>query len=174
MSNNIKSLIRDIIIVLVVVLVVTFFIKPIIVKQTSMTPTLQENNYLFVSKQAYRFSDPKRGQIIVFPTDANGEEELYIKRIIGLPGDTIDIKDGEVYVNGDKKNQDYTRDGYTPGDVDSFKVPEGQLYVMGDNRVDSIDSRYEEIGTVSIDEVTGVAFLRLWPLNEIGFLKVEK
>ncbi|MEA4922009.1 MAG: signal peptidase I [Eubacteriaceae bacterium] len=174
MGSNIKSLTRDIIIILVIVLAVTFFIKPIIVKQTSMTPTLQENNYLLASKQAYRFGEPKRGQIIVFPTTVDGEEELYIKRVIGLSGDVIDIKDGEVYVNGKEQNQDYTRDGYTPGDVDGFKVPEGRLYVMGDNRVESRDSRSEEIGTVSVDGVTGVAFLRLWPISKFGPVKIKE
>lgn len=169
-----KSIVKDIIIVIVVVLAVTFFIKPIIVKQTSMLPNLQENNYLFVYKQAYRFGEPKHGQIIVFPVNKNGEKELYIKRVIGLPGDTIDISDGKVYVNGKKQNQDYTEDGYTPGDVKNFKVPDGRLYVMGDNRVVSIDSRYAEVGTVKISDVTGTAVFRLWPFSEFGRLKVEK
>lgn len=79
-----------------------------------------------------------------------------------------------MYVNGKKQNQDYTEDGYTPGNVKDFKVPDGRLYVMGDNRVVSIDSRYAEVGTVKISKVTGTAVFRLWPFSEFGRLKVEK
>jgi len=165
-----KALIRDIIIVIVVVLAVTFFIKPIVVKKTSMLPTLQENNYIILYKQAYNFGNPKQGDIVVFPVQNNGGKELYIKRVIGLPGDTIDIHDDMVYVNGEKLEEDYTADGITPGNVEGFVVPKGQLYVMGDNRVVSIDSRDPSVGTVKIDNVTGVAVFRLFPFNEFGTL----
>ncbi|MGI6722549.1 MAG: signal peptidase I [Anaerovoracaceae bacterium] len=171
---TVKSLITDIIIVVVIVLAVTAFMKPIIVKQTSMTPTLQENNYIFLSRQAYRFGEPKRGQIVVFPIKTAAGKELFIKRVIGLPGDVIDIHDGKVYVNGKKEDQSFTRDGYTPGYVRDFKVPAGRIYVMGDNRVDSVDSRYKEVGTRKISEVTGVAVLRVWPLSEFGILERHK
>ena len=165
-----KTLIRDIAIVLVVVLAITFFIKPIIVKKTSMEPTLTENNYLFISKQAYRFGEPERGDIIVFPHYTGGEKELYIKRVIGLPGETIETKDGEVYVDGEAIKEDYIKDVYTAGQEDSIEVPKGQLYVLGDNREVSIDSRYAEVGTVDIDEVTGKAILRVYPFGEFGTL----
>lgn len=166
-----KGLIRDIIIVAAIVGLLLFFIKPIIVKQTSMLPTLQENNYLFLSRQAYTFGEPERGDIVVFPHQDGEEEELYIKRIIGLPGDVINIKDGKVYVNGKAEDDSYTKDGVTPGSVKDFKVPKGQLYVMGDNRVVSIDSRDPSVGTVKIDDVTGQAIFRLWPFSEIGTVK---
>lgn len=166
---NVKELIKDIIIVVLIVGAVTFFIKPIIVKQTSMLPTLQENNYLFLNRQAYRFGEPKRGDIVVFPTDDGyGGKELYIKRVMGLPGETIDVKDGKVYVDGEVQDDSYTNDGTTPGDITGFRVPEGELFVMGDNRVVSIDSRDPDIGTVPIEDITGVAFFRLFPFNEIG------
>ena len=166
---NVKELIRDIIIVVVIVAAVTFFIKPIIVKQTSMLPTLQENNYVFLNRQAYRFGQPERGDIVVFPTDDGyGNEELYIKRVIGLPGETIDVANGKVYVDGEVQDDSYTNDGTTPGDILGFRVPEGELFVMGDNRVVSIDSRDPEVGTVPIEDITGVAFFRLFPFNEIG------
>jgi len=135
-----KEIAKDIAIVVVVVLAVTFFIKPIVVKKTSMLPTLQENNYLLIYKQAYRFGSPKRGDIVVFPVKTDEGKELFIKRVIGLPGDRIDIKDGQVYVNNKKQDQSYTEDGYTTGEVKDYTVKKGHLYVMGDNRVVSIDS----------------------------------
>lgn len=166
---SVKELVKDIIIVVIIVAAVTFFIKPIIVKQTSMLPNLQENNYLFLNRQAYRFGEPKRGDVVVFPVDDGyGDEELYIKRVIGLPGETIDVYNGKVYVNGEIQDDSYTNDQTTPGDIHGFVVPEGELFVMGDNRVVSIDSRDPDVGTVPIDEITGVAFFRMYPFNEIG------
>lgn len=161
-----KQWIRDIGIAMLIVLAITTFIKPTIVHGTSMNPTLQDGDYLLVSKQAYTFHEPERGEIVIFPVGE--EQKLYIKRVIGLPGDVITIESGEVYVNGNVNSQDYTLDGYTSGDIDSLVVPEGELFVLGDNRLNSIDSR--EIGTQKIDDVKGVAFVRLWPLNEIGGL----
>ncbi len=162
-----KSLVRDIAIALAIVIVVTMFIKPTIVKETSMQPTLYENNYLLVNKQAYRFGDEERGDIIVFHSDLE-DKELLIKRIIGLPGDVITIDQGKVFLNGTELQEDYTLEGVTPGQLMDFTVPEGQLFVMGDNRRVSIDSRSEEVGCVDEDDVMGKAFVRLYPFNEIG------
>ncbi len=163
-----KGLIRDIIIVLLIVVAVMFMIKPIIVKQTSMLPTLQENNYLITYRQAYRFGEPKQGDIIVFPVDRGGVSDLYIKRVIGLPGDRITIREGQVIINGRIQDQSYTADGFTPGEVTDFVVPTGELFVMGDNRVVSIDSRDPAVGTVPIDSVKGKVLIRIFPFNEFG------
>ena len=161
-----KQWTRDIGIAMLIVLAITTFIKPTIVHGTSMNPTLQDGDYLLVSKQAYTFHEPERGEIVIFPVGE--EKKLYIKRVIGLPGDVITINDGTVYVNGIADNQGYTLDGYTIGNIDSMVVPEGEIFVLGDNRLNSIDSR--EIGTQKIDDVKGVAFIRLWPLSEAGIL----
>lgn len=170
-QKRVREFIKSAAVVVALVLIITFFVKPIIVKQTSMLPTLQENNYLILSKQAYRFGSPKQGDIVVFPVETDEGEKLYIKRVIGLPGDTIDIKENEVFVNGKKQDQSFTNDGITPGYVKGFKVPKGELYVMGDNRVVSIDSRRSSVGTVPIKKIAGVAVFRLYPFNEIGRLK---
>ena len=161
-----KQWIRDIGTAMLIVLIITTFIKPTIVHGTSMNPTLQNGDYLLVSKQAYTFNEPERGEIVIFPVGE--DKKLYIKRVIGLPGDVITINNGMVYVNGIADDQEYTLDGYTSGDIDSMVVPEGELFVLGDNRLNSIDSR--EMGTQKIDVVKGVAFIRLWPLSEIGRL----
>lgn len=168
-----KGLIRDILIAVVIVVAITMVIKPTIVKERSMQPTLYENNYLLLNKQAYRFGEEKRGDIIVFESpmkDENGKTKLLIKRIIGLPGDTITIQDGKVFLNGAQLHEDYTLEDETPGYVVDFKVPEGQFFVMGDNRRVSIDSRSEKVGCVKEEQIVGKAFVRLYPFSEIGGL----
>ena len=168
-----KGLIRDILIAVVIVVAITMVIKPTIVKESSMQPTLYENNYLLLNKQAYRFGEEKRGDIIVFESsleDDNGGTKLLIKRIIGLPGDTITIENGKVILNGVELHEDYTLEDETPGYLADFKVPEGQFFVMGDNRRVSIDSRSEKVGCVDEDQIVGKAFVRLYPFSEIGGL----
>ena len=161
-----KQWIRDIGLAMLIVLAVTTFIKPTIVHGTSMNPTLQDGDYLLVSKQAYTFEEPERGEIIIFRVSE--DNKLYIKRVIGLPGDVITIKNGEVYVNGELNDKNYTLDGYTSGNIDELVVPDGEVFVLGDNRLNSIDSR--EIGTQAIENVKGVAFVRLWPPAAFGKL----
>lgn len=168
-----RGWIKDIGIALVVGILILQFIKPTIVKEHSMEPTLGENDYIFLSKQAYRFGEPSFGDIIVFHTSlvqANGDEKLLIKRVIGLPGDTIYISDGVVYRNGDPLDEPYTQEGYTASEMEEVAVPSGMLFVMGDNRQNSIDSRVERVGYVEIDEVLGKAVFRLYPFKEIGRL----
>ena len=164
--NSMKQLFRDIATAMLIVLVITTFIKPTVVHGSSMEPTLNDGDYLLVSKQAYIFDEPERGEIIIFPVEE--KEKLYIKRVIGLPGDEIAIEGGKVYVNSIEDSQEYTLAGITSGYIDSLVVPEGEIFVLGDNRLNSIDSR--EIGTQKIDDVTGVAIVRLWPLNRFGGL----
>ena len=131
---------------------------------------------VIVNKFIYRFKDPARGDIIIFPfVEANGEEVHLIKRIIGLPGDTVDIgDDGNVYINGSIYKEDYILVKTTKsGDQVSypFTVPEGEYFVLGDNRGNSKDSRYREVGTIARSEIIGKASFRIWPLNEIGLLR---
>ncbi len=171
--NRYKSMIGDIAMALVIVAVILTFIKPVIVSGNSMLPNLADHDYLILSKQSYNFGKPERGQIVVFPVEADGGK-LYIKRVIGVPGDTIRIDDGEVYINGKIEDQSFTNEHYTPGELPTTKVPKGKLFVMGDNRAHSQDSRSEIVGMLDIDDVIGVVKLRLWPLKEIGTLEQYK
>ncbi len=174
-----KDLIKDILIALVIAIVVIQFVRPTVVKESSMEPTLYENNYLLLSKQAYRFKDPERGDIIVFRSaledDERGGTKLLIKRVIGLPGEHLVLKKNKVYIDGEKLSEPYIKDADdVPGEVD-MTVPEGEYFVMGDNRGVSLDSRSEEVGCVSEDDLVGRAFFRLFPLQDIGRLnKPEK
>ena len=170
-KNAVLIFIRDIAVMSIIAFILVYFFKPIVVKQTSMLPTLQQDNYLFLSKQAYNFGKPERGDIIVFPFYSRNGMDYYIKRVIGLPGDRIDIKEGTVYINGDPEDDHYTKDRTTPGDIRKLVVPKGELFVLGDNRLVSVDSRDPSIGTIKIDSVVGEAVFRLLPLGEAGPVK---
>ena len=178
-SSFLKDLIKDIIIAIVIVLAITAVIKPTIVKEDSMLDTLQSNNYLFVNKMAYQFKDhPKRGDIIVFRSelinDQDGSKKLLIKRVIGVEGDTISFEGDCVYRNGKLLKEDYIYDeepsfrNYPNGK--EFVVGEDEIFAMGDHRSVSWDSRSEDVGMVSEDDVIGKAFIRLFPFNEMGLL----
>lgn len=171
-KKEIFEWVKDIAIAVVIALIVVQFIKPTIVKESSMEPNFYENNYLFLSKQAYAFKEPKMGDVIVFESEMkmdNGDNKLLIKRVIGLPGDSIDVTEGKVYVNGNIIDEDYIKDPDTPGQINGLVVPEGELFVMGDNRRVSIDSR--ELGCIKQEKIVGKAFLRLYPFKDFGLIK---
>ncbi len=166
-----KEWIRDIVIAILVAVAILQFIKPTIVKESSMEPTLYENHYIFLSRQAYNlFGDPQRGDIIVFDSDLpldNGQTKKLIKRVIGLPGEHVLIQDGCVYIDEQLLTEPYIKDGTTSGYVD-IVVPEGKLFCMGDNRLVSIDSRDERVGCVDEDRIVGKAVFRLYPFKLFG------
>lgn len=169
-----KELVKDILIALLLAVIIMQFIKPTVVKERSMEPNFHDGDYLFISKQSYRIGEPKRGDVVVFKSelmDEKGKNKLLIKRIIGLPGDTIDVKDDMVYINGKMMEEDYTNDGITPGDIENLVVPEDGYFCMGDNRVVSIDSRDPAVGCVSKDRLVGKVFIRLFPFNQICLVK---
>ena len=166
-----KEWIKDIAIAIVIALIVVQFIKPTIVKESSMEPNFYNNDYLFVSKQAYRWGEPKRGDVVIFKSSLvqeNGDEKLLIKRVIGLPGETLDIRDEHVYINGEMIDDSFTMDGTTYGEIDGLVIPEDEYFCMGDNRDVSIDSRDPAVGCVHVDQMVGRAVFRLFPFNEFG------
>lgn len=171
MKSFTKSLLIDVIIAIALAGAVLYFVRPTIVKQTSMQDTLQPNDYIIMYKRAYANETPERGDIVIFKsnmTDESGNSKLLIKRVIGLPGDEITIKDGKVYLNGEIYEEDYTKDGTTTGFMNEYVVPEDRYFVLGDNRAVSIDSRYDEIGCIHAEDIAGKAVFRLYPFNKIG------
>ena len=171
-----KEFIKDIAIALVIVIAITLIIKPTIVKESSMEPTLYENNYLFVNKLAYLTKDhPDYGDIIIFKSDIDKDDgsgkKILIKRVIAVENDVVTVSEGNVYRNGIKLDESYTLEGFTSGDIKDYAVPENDVFVMGDNRGVSLDSRSGEVGTISEDSIIGKAFFRLYPFSEIGLLK---
>jgi signal peptidase I len=172
MSKNLWVWIRDIAIAVVIAIVIMQFIKPTIVKEHSMEDTLHPNDYIFLSKQAYNMGgDPKRGDIVVFRSElesSDGTTKNLIKRVIAVEGDTVEIHDGVVYVNDEVLNEPYTKDGYTDGQMPEITVPKNDLFLLGDNRQQSKDSRDPSVGFVSRDKLIGKAIFRVFPFSDFG------
>ena len=156
--------------VILAFLIDTFVIVNAQIPSGSMENTIMTGDRVFGNRLAYKFSDPKRFDIIIFkyPDD---ESQLFIKRIIGLPGETVEIHDGNIYINGsDSPLEDVDIKEPMEGSFGPYTVPEGCYFVMGDNRNNSRDSRYWENTFVSEDEILGKAVFRYWPLNKLKLL----
>ena len=191
--------------IVIVILIKSFIGVPTVVKQSSMHPTLMQNERLWLSKFGANFNKtPERGDIITF--EAPSEKSIdsyhidydnpvaeynynptnivtkfiyytleigktsYIKRVIGLPGDHVEIKDDCVYINGEKLEEDYLQDYVVTTDLGGLfldiVVPENTVYVLGDNRGESVDSR--RFGCIPVEKIESKAIFRFWPLNKIG------
>lgn len=163
--------IKDILIAVLIAAIILFFFKPIIIQQESMQPTFYSNDYVIVSKQSYHlFGDIQRGDVIVFRSsllDEQGHQKSLIKRVIGLPGDVIEIHEGYVFINGQPVQEDYLAEQGVSGEMEPVTVEEGKVFVMGDNRYVSQDSRAPEIGQVSQDTIIGKVVLRILPFDSI-------
>ncbi|XVG95777.1 signal peptidase I [Eubacteriales bacterium KG125] len=175
--SEIKEWIKSIIIAGFIAVVLMQFIVPTVVRERSMEPSFYGGDYLIVSKISYKISSPKRGDVVIFKSEIplsqdepGGKKKLLIKRVIGVPGDLVDIADGTVSINGKVIDEPYINKGGTPGDVKGYKVPEGNYFVMGDNRSVSIDSRRHEVGPVNGSKIVGKAIFRVYPFNKIGLL----
>lgn len=177
--------------VIVALVIRTFVAQAFYIPSESMEPLLEKNDRVIVDKLAYDFNDVARGDVIVFtkpPEQRNDGITDLIKRVVGLPGDSVVIDDGSVYINGALLDEPYLPPGTfsapgagtpTPGAsgaaprcgrTDPCVVPEGHLFVMGDNRSNSKDSRWPDVGYVSSDLLVGRAFVRVWPLERLGGL----
>ena len=156
------------------IVVYLFVMQPNQVQGASMDPTFNSGDYIFTSKVTYKMRSYHRGDIIVFKSPPNPDID-YIKRIIGLPGDEVMVKDGEVYVNNIKLNEPYIsaktnvwEGGFSKEGVPT-KVPDGYLFVMGDNRPRSSDSR--EFGPITQESVIGQVFYRYYPADKMGVIE---
>lgn len=138
----------------------------------SMNVTLEDGDNLIVDKLSYRFKDPERYDIIVFPYRYQ-EKTYYIKRIIGLPGETVQIIDGMIYIDGEMLPESYGKEVMEYAGIASepIELAEDEYFVLGDNRNNSSDSRDPSVGNVHKDQIIGKAFVRIWPLNKFGILK---
>ncbi|WP_370875552.1 signal peptidase I [Bacillus horti] len=157
--------------IIIAVVIRMFLFAPIVVDGTSMVPTLQHNERLIVNKAIYYLQEPKRGDILVFHAELNKD---WIKRVIGEPGDIVEVRNDELYINGERMNEPYLDESKALASgalTNDFyeEVPEGHIFVMGDNRQNSRDSR--SIGSISIDTVVGRADIVFWPFSDFQFVK---
>lgn len=140
-----------------------FLIQPFYVKGASMEPNFHNYEYLIIDEISYRFDSPARGDVVVL-RNPRQDSQFFIKRVIGLPGEVVEIKERGVYVNGEKLDES----AYLADDVETFgnqevQLHDNQYFVMGDNRNESLDSRI--FGPISPDRIVGRAWLRAWPFN---------
>lgn len=159
------------VIAIVAVLIIrNFLIQPFLVNGASMEPNFHNNDYLIVDEISYRFKEPQRGEVIVFRYPGD-EKYFYIKRIIGLPGEEIEIKNGKVviynkeFANGFELDENYLPNSTQTSNKEKVKIADNEYFVMGDNRGFSFDSR--SWGALKRDEIIGAVRLRLWPLNNV-------
>jgi signal peptidase I len=192
-----RSLVRELPILLVVAFLIAFVVKSLVaqafyIPSESMMPTLRVGDRVLVSRISYRLHEPHRGDIVVFTSpfdDGTGDQrgvfervvhgvlesiglrqpstEDFIKRVIGLPGETVEGKDGRILIGGRALEEPYLPDG-TVADFPPKEVPENSVWVMGDNRNRSSDSRV--FGPIEEDKIVGRAILRIWPIPRLGFL----
>ena len=162
---------------LLAVVAVTFLFVQFVGQRThvngdSMNVTLEDGDNLIVDKLSYRFKDPERFDIIVFPYQYQ-EKTYYIKRIIGMPGESVQIIDGMVYIDGEMLDESYGKEvmEYAGVASETIELGEDEYFVLGDNRNNGSDSRDPSVGNIHEDQIIGKAFLRIWPLNKFGILK---
>jgi signal peptidase I len=166
-KREIWEWIKSILVAVVLALVIrAFLIEVFLVQGESMLPTLHNRERLLVSKVQYYYREPSHGEIVVFKAT---DQRDFIKRVIGVPGDEVRVDRDGVYVNGIKLEEPYlqenARDPYGP-----VIVPEGTIFVMGDNRNNSMDSRHPSVGFVSLERLKGKAMLVFWPVDSVRMI----
>lgn len=161
------------IIVVCVAFVPKYVLQRTIVDGKSMMNTLKHGENLLVEKVSYHFTDPDRFDVIVFYPHGRESTDYYIKRVIGLPGETVQIIGEDIYIDGEKLEENFGKDPIIePGMADEpIKLGDDEFFVLGDNRTVSEDSRYEEVGPVKRENIEGKAILRIYPLSEFGTFK---
>ena len=162
--NNWQELfdwLKSILIAIILALIIRLFLFEVfVVEGRSMYPTLNETERLMVNKIAYRFHEPAGGDIIVFEYKPGCD---FVKRIIGLESDIVEIKNGRVYLNGSLLDEPYLMEGLEMTDFGPVKVPEGYVFAMGDYRSNSMDSRDPRVGFIPFEHLKGKAFFIFWP-----------
>lgn len=177
MKSVLKEILSTSVYLLVVLaaayLIVTYVGQRTEVNGSSMEPTLQNEDNLLVDKISYRFKDPERFDIIVFPF-LYEKNTYYIKRIIGLPGETVQIDlQGNIYINGEILEENYGKEkiNYPGIALDPITLGDDEYFVLGDNRNNSSDSRDPSVGNIKRENIVGKAWIRIYPFNTFGVLK---
>ena len=168
MTDNTKKELASWIKTIVLAVAIALFINFVLIVNAtvptgSMENTIMSHDRVIALRLSYKFSDPERGDVVIFkyPDAPEGETVLYVKRIIGLPGDTVEVKNGGVYINGELLEEDYVKDT-TDGEFGPYYVPEGCYFMMGDNRNNSLDARYWENTYVEKDDILGKVIFKYY------------
>lgn len=174
LTSHIVEFIQTLVIFAAIASAIYLFIaQPHKVSGSSMYPNFHDGDYIITDKVTYKVSEPKRGDVVVFKNPKD-ETQDFIKRIMGVPGDTINVKNGHVYLNGKLLEEPFlkpeviTNPGFFLQEGESVTVPEGRLVVMGDNRSNSSDSR--EWGYITKEEIIGRVVIRYWPADTVGLM----
>ena len=167
MDGELWEWVKSILIAVVLAFIIRLFVLEVfLVDGSSMEPTLQNRERLIVNKFQYFFQEPEHQDVLIF---SFSNDRDFIKRVIGVPGDEVAIRDGQVFLNDTPLEEDYLREP-TQGDYGPVSVPHDHLFVLGDNRNNSMDSRDPSVGFVTRENVKGKAFLVFWPLPSIRLI----
>lgn len=181
-SNNdtiMKSILETLLYVIISCLVIlafrTFVVQHVKVSGTSMHPTLLDGEHLLIEKISYKLSEINRFDIVVFKPFNNDTSEFYVKRVIGLPGETVYIEDNVIYIDGEPLDENYGGNEVTePKDMEqSILLGEDEYFVLGDNRGVSKDSRDSSVGAIDKDSIIGKAWYVIYPVYKVGFIEHE-
>lgn len=181
---SLRKILKEVIIFIVEIIVVialAYFVVNYTVERTtvigdSMSPTLKEMDKVIINKMAYRFGEPKRFDVIVFK-QSNNEHEFYnIKRVIGLPGETIQISNGKIFINGDVIKEPFITEKMNISGLaaEEIKLQENEYFVLGDNRNHSEDSRFANVGNIVSDEIIGKVWIRMNNFNFVNKINLKK
>lgn len=173
-TRGIVKWVFEIIVTLVfAVLVAISAFQTVTLQESAMEPTYSVSEKFFVNRALYKVSSPKRGDVIVFKTSASDSAALHIRRVIGLPGETVQVKDGKIYINGKVHEENGAYQDMTDGGLanSAITLESGEYFVLGDNRNNSEDSRFSDIGNISKKYIVGKVWFTVSPKNKIGFIK---
>jgi len=146
-----------------------FVLEAFRIPSESMVPTLLVGDRVLANKFIYRLTEPERGDVVVFESVGEGDDQKLIKRVVGVAGDEIEVRNGILLVNGEEQEEPYLNENPSfNGSYEQTEVPEGYVFVMGDNRANSADSRV--FGSLPVENIEGEAFMRFWPVPEIKSL----
>lgn len=164
MDKSTKRMVLETIFIIILILFISSIINPVVVNGDSMNDTIKEDDIIIINKLSSA-NNINHDDIVVFSTDSG---KKLIKRVIAVEDDYIEITNGYVYLNGKLLNEDYISNSYTEGCIPKTIVPKNTIFVLGDNRANSLDSRSEDIGFVNISKVVGKSFFRIYPLSSLS------
>ena len=172
----IKAIVDIIVIICAAFLMINFFFDNTTITGHSMNNTLKNEDVMLVNKVAYKYRNPKRYDVIIFKPNIGNVSDYYTKRIIGLPGETVQIIDGKVYIDGELLKDDVIDDViYNAGNASNpIKLGYDEYFVLGDNRNNSDDSRFSNVGFVKTEDIIGMPWFVVYPFSSFGTVRVEQ